>query len=68
MERTIQGHTQRLDKKKKIVHTKVQRWLTEKKNDKLHKELLGSYQHFQDYKHVKEELELKLNVLKKYPM
>lgn len=68
MERIIQGHAQRLDKKKKTVHTKVQRWLTEKKSDKLHEELLGSYQHFQDHKRVKEELELKLNVLKKYLM
>lgn len=67
MERIIQAHAQRLDKKKKTVHTKVQRWLTEKKNDKLHKELLGSYKHFQDHKHEKEELELKLNVLKKVP-
>ncbi|HDR4560906.1 TPA: recombinase family protein [Bacillus luti] len=67
MEQIIQAHAQRLDKKKKTVHTKVQRWLTEKKNDKLHKELLGSYQHFQDHKRVKEELELKLTVLKKVP-
>lgn len=67
IERMIQGHSQRLDQKKKTVHTKVQRWLTEKKNEKLHKELLGSYQHFQEHKQIKEELELKLNVLKKVP-
>ncbi|WP_445117336.1 recombinase family protein [Bacillus thuringiensis] len=67
MERIIQAHAQRLDKKKKTVHTKVQRWLTEKKDNKLHKELLGSYRHFQDHKCEKEELELKLNVLKKIP-
>ncbi|MEM5604232.1 hypothetical protein AAHB51_05530 [Bacillus cereus] len=67
IERIIQEHSQRLDQKKKTVHTKVQRWLTEKKNEKLHKELLGSYQHFQEHKQIKEELELKLNVLKKVP-
>ncbi|WP_369902422.1 hypothetical protein [Bacillus manliponensis] len=33
----------------------------------MNKEMLGSYQHFQDHKRVKEELELKLSVLKKVP-
>ena len=60
----IQGHSQRLDQKKR-QYTKSTKVVNGKENEKLHKELLGSYQHFQEHKQIKEELELKLNVLKR---